>query len=406
MHSNAFINGGYNGTELENALRGHVLLGYNFVVTRVAAIERNVMSGVVDIEVTVQQDGVAPFYYELELVFDCAELSSARHLGGLEGLIDRGSTATFTVRDVPATATCLDAVIISLDSPMLLPGRPMKFSQGDGVLNVTLPVPTNHSEMLSENIETVGTSTDFDLTILPPPTSTDGQPTVSHTDEQTTTNVVIENEAMAVTFYYLASKTNGTEEWVTIRSGDSIKAPDFGLSIEVRPSEAVSSIWFSFASEMWIENLSPYLLPSNEYLTTTGSKDVVVTVYVADRIAMATTLNFHVIATEGDPIAMPASEKLSASGQVQKKMKPETFSESDSVHGFNTPLAPSLLQLVTLDRASTSSDTEEEEQVPGESLQWVLDGQYSDQQTWTVSAVSRAFKSANLLLVILLIILQ
>jgi hypothetical protein len=65
LHHGAFSSGGYTGATLQNARKWHAYLGYAFQVSEVAA---SVSVSDVGLDVTVTQVGVAPFYYDLDLM--------------------------------------------------------------------------------------------------------------------------------------------------------------------------------------------------------------------------------------------------------------------------------------------------------------------------------------------------
>jgi hypothetical protein len=69
-HHDAFQNGGYSSDTLRNANLIHGYMGYAFYVSKVAAYQSSVnATKEVDISVQVAQLGVAPFYYDLSLVW-------------------------------------------------------------------------------------------------------------------------------------------------------------------------------------------------------------------------------------------------------------------------------------------------------------------------------------------------
>jgi hypothetical protein len=355
LHSDAFIEGGYTENKLKNAQRGHVLLGYNFVVTRISAVATDSAAGVIDVEVSVEQTGVAPFYYPLSIALNCPELPSPLKVGGLEGLIDQGISTTFTVRDVPSTWRCLQDISISLDSPMLLPGRKMKFSQGNGSVNVKIPMP---SRMLDAVFD-ADQPEDAEVFVMRQP-SADHAGNRGAPERQLPLAIDIEEDTVKVAFFYLTSQRNEIEHWVPLVSGDVVEIPRFGLSIAVRPDKAVSSIWFSYGTgEMHIDNVPPYRLSSNNYLVSSGVKELVATAFVDGRISTVTKLTFEVVAPRGgitvkNHPSSAVAEKRSIGANGPKTTKHETKAIGYDAHGFNTPFAPSLLQLVSLDRMSAS----------------------------------------------------
>jgi len=139
LQQRAFINGGYNGTELLNARAMSAYMGYNFYISGVGVEEG--AAGDVSISVHVTQSGVAPFYYDLGLALHCFDLPDAMLLPGVEALVDQGESSIFTFTGIPATAECLGAVSFSLESTHTYNGTSIKFAQGDGTVSLSLPLP-------------------------------------------------------------------------------------------------------------------------------------------------------------------------------------------------------------------------------------------------------------------------
>jgi hypothetical protein len=146
FHHNAFINGGYEGTELENARRAHASMGYNFQVTEVKVAAGT--TGLVDVSATVKQVGVAPFYYPLRLTLKCQGTSKSAE--GVETLVNNGDVSTFTFTGIPANAACLNEISFQLESDFTLPGRPIKFAQGVGTVSLSLPTPEQATSFYAE----------------------------------------------------------------------------------------------------------------------------------------------------------------------------------------------------------------------------------------------------------------
>jgi hypothetical protein len=132
--------GGFTGSELVNAQRAHARMGYNFYVPTVTATQSSNNAGKVDVEVTVQQIGVAPFYYDLGLGLSCSG-SNKRIQGGVDTLMDKGSSRIFKFVGIPATKECLDKLTLSLDSSYAYKERPIKFAQKNGTVSFRLPLP-------------------------------------------------------------------------------------------------------------------------------------------------------------------------------------------------------------------------------------------------------------------------
>jgi hypothetical protein len=139
FHHAAFIGSGFTGTELANARSAHARMGYNFHVFSVA-VKRLANANQVDVDVTMQQIGVAPFYYDLGLAIKCDGMPP-KYVGGVDSLIDNGESKVFGFTNIPATKTCLDALTLTLESSYAYPGKPIKFAQGNGSLRFSLPLP-------------------------------------------------------------------------------------------------------------------------------------------------------------------------------------------------------------------------------------------------------------------------
>lgn len=139
FHHSAFREGGFTGTELTNARHAHARMGYNFYVSEVAA-KASSATQQVNIDVTVKQIGVAPFYYDLSLGLRCPGMTK-KTVAGVNSLIDNGSTKVFSFSGIPATTACLDSVSLSLESSYAYQKRPIKFAQGNGTVAFSLPLP-------------------------------------------------------------------------------------------------------------------------------------------------------------------------------------------------------------------------------------------------------------------------
>jgi hypothetical protein len=149
FHHNAFIDGGYQGDELENALYAHARMGYRFRIVKVAAAAYNDRSDTIRIDVDVAQKGVAPFYYPLSLTIECPTLSEVRSVSGVENLIHDGQEAMFSFDNIPNDPTCLSNIKFGLSSPNLYNERPIKFSQGNtGIVSVSIPVSIPSTEIV------------------------------------------------------------------------------------------------------------------------------------------------------------------------------------------------------------------------------------------------------------------
>ena len=149
VHQDAFVNDGYTGDVQNAANEIHAYMGYSFYVSEVAASQRSTLldQSVVDVSVSISQQGVAPFYYDLGLVFECDNGAVKMLISGVDKIVERGTSNTFTFTNVPTTADCLDNVTLSLYSSYAYPDRPVRFGQGtNGAVTLQIPLPLNHSE--------------------------------------------------------------------------------------------------------------------------------------------------------------------------------------------------------------------------------------------------------------------
>ena len=116
-------------------------MGYNFIVSSVNAAMSQTPD-MVDVDVTVTQIGVAPFYYPLSLVLDCSALVWPRAYEGVEEIISEGESKLFSFVGISATPDCLGNVSLYLSCPTAYIERPIKFAQGtDGRVSLSIPFP-------------------------------------------------------------------------------------------------------------------------------------------------------------------------------------------------------------------------------------------------------------------------
>jgi hypothetical protein len=79
-------------------------MGYAFYVSKIAAYQSSVnATKEVDISVQVTQLGVAPFYYDLSLVWECGSGVSNTTLPGVDEIFAKGETKDFLFRKISAT---------------------------------------------------------------------------------------------------------------------------------------------------------------------------------------------------------------------------------------------------------------------------------------------------------------
>jgi hypothetical protein len=150
VHHGAFQNGGYTGDVLRNANAMHAYMGYAFYVSEIAALTRSTTNAQsVDVSVKITQIGVAPFYYDLNLVLKCGNGLFNATLPGVNEIIDKSDSRSFVFKNIPSTSTCLNSVTLSLHSSYAYTGRPIKFAQSStGDVTVRLPIPGASSRYL------------------------------------------------------------------------------------------------------------------------------------------------------------------------------------------------------------------------------------------------------------------
>ena len=135
LHHNAYYTFQYTGSELAHANNEHAHMGYNFYVSQVR-VSSSQTYDLLDVEVTIVQSGVAPFYYDLSLALLCNGYSATKP--GVEAVRFYGEQGVFLFTEIPSTASCRNAVTLALVSSYGQ-GRPFKFAQGDGTVTISVP---------------------------------------------------------------------------------------------------------------------------------------------------------------------------------------------------------------------------------------------------------------------------
>jgi hypothetical protein len=343
FHHDAFKTGGYVGAELEKAKEAHARLGYNFIVSRVAAVKRDDGSNTIDIVVDLRQIGVAPFYYDLDLALDCDEISSPLVLKGGELLVADMDTSTFTFEKVPATSLCLQSVSLHLQSSYAFPERPIKFAQGhDGKVALAIPMPDG----VQPHPEEVGT--------------------------------------WGAVSGFMIAKVNGRsyETIGQLKEWDELDLADYGdeqWTIQANITGAHSAT-FRFDGQAHTVSHTSFTLSGDvmgysrpiSYLTSPGWKKVTVSAFDYDgKIVGHASVEFTVINSSTQapsatpaPISAPTHSQVSSADYAENDNPPESshsgqsdndHSEpkssdkdtvsSDEPHGFNTPKTPTVLEM-------------------------------------------------------------
>jgi hypothetical protein len=297
-------------------------LGYNFIINRVAAVKRDDSSDTIDIVVDLRQIGVAPFYYDLDLALDCDEISTPWALKGAELLIADLDTTTFTFERVPATALCLQSVSFHLQSSYAFPERPIKFAQGkDGKVALTIPLPDG-SQPRTEDSATWGGVAGF-----------------------------------------MIAKVNGKsyETVGQLENWDEIDLADYWdtqWTIQANITGA-SSATFRYDGQAHSVSHSSFSLSGDvmgysrpiSYLMTPGWKKVTVSAFNYEgQIIGYASVEFTIVRTSTRapspaPIHSPASDTDEADNDK------DTMT-SDDPHGFNTPKAPTVLEMANLKKTT------------------------------------------------------
>lgn len=317
FHADGFIRGGYSGDELESFLDAHDRLGYAFVVTAVdvsAEIDDDDYDGsaFAELDITVEQVGIAPFYYPLSLHVRCDGQEYVTT--GVESLIDRGEKRTFNFDTIPATEACLDRIEIFLDSPMSLPGRPIKFAQGDGTVEVSVPFEGGSSSLES--------------------------------DEQLVRLTLVQESGVDA-----GSLHNG-----------AVLSSSSSMSIRADASANVRGVAFRLGEFSVTDFHRPFLLTDEDLIAAlfrdVGEKDLTVRAYdntgnqMGDR-----TVSFEVVPDPTQKRLLEVRRDVPADPVIESE--PRTIEEQqdivqrsprDLMHGFNTPATPTLLQVISFEK--------------------------------------------------------
>jgi hypothetical protein len=249
LHASAFSNGGYTGTERQNALRAHARMGYNFELTNVAVASSSF--GTVTVDVTLNQTGVAPFYYPLNLTLSCS--GSVQTLDGVDLLVERGQSRIFSFSNIPASSSCLSRVYFTLVSSHTYPGRLIKFAQGNGTVSLVVPMPSLLAPIPTPVIAPVARPASNpvpeSVPVVRPVTIPVSKPTSTHSTRLTLYDATTDRE--------IGPFLNGTEI-------DLSRTPSVNIRADPDPLFPTSSVVFDYDGKLFrIENGAPFVFNGN-----------------------------------------------------------------------------------------------------------------------------------------------
>lgn len=326
-------------------------MGYNFMITKVGAIFQDSLSvsedNLAQIDVTINQVGVAPFYYPLSLFLDCPDLTSPMEISGVESLLQEGDSKVLSFRNVPQTAKCMNEIQFHLNSTHHgFQNRPIKFAQGQhGIVKLLLPLPSS-------------------------PTNDD------------------ENEPYVI-YKLINVKANVSESIAQVESGTSIDLAKVGRTVTIKAdfyhgnTELVTEnlkVEFRFNGRVHHEHRYPFLLAGHRgikyarslYLSTTGVKTIRTIVIdkrnesiLYDRAIFLSVVDTTNATDTFAEVPVPAPLMTRSMGETFAKylfvtkppalspvpalIPPSSMDVSDDnaneIHGFNTPSTPPLLVL-------------------------------------------------------------
>ena len=353
-HHDLFINEGYRDEKLENTLHAHARMGYNFMISKVGVLSPDSLSeeSFVQIDVKIEQVGVAPFYYPLSLFLDCPDINSPIEIGGIESLINEGDSKVVSFRNVPRTLKCMKAVQFHLNSTRYgLRNRPIKFAQGQhGIVELRIPLPSSLNEEPNSATEPYIVYNLIDINV-------NVGKSVAELKSGTSIDLARVGRAVTLQVDYYSSNLELQTENVTVE--------------------------FHFNGRVHREHRYPFLLAGHRgdvyarslYISSTGIKTVRTIVFDKDNesILLDSTILITVVDSTTDmhaisPVPVPApmmtrsiSEvfakylfvtKTPTTSPVPAAVAPATgipvnyFSDSSvEIHGFNTPSTPPLLML-------------------------------------------------------------
>ena len=281
-YTRAFKEDGMGADEVENARRSAVLMGYTFYVSNVAATSNPTSSGDFHVDVTLEQRGVAPFYFPLSLNLNCKGLAQPIAVDGVDSLIEQGQSGTFRFSGVPTSVECLDQVSLTLRSSKLYEGRPIKFAQGGGTISFAVPLPPPvYPTPISQPTSQPTSSPTFQLTISPtvsptsvptnqPTNNPTSQPTSSPTSRATSLPTASPASPFDPTpsavegFVLIDSSTDAPIGLLPDGATINLSTSGTSLNVDAITSDAVKQVVFKFdGSYIRTEGKAPWALGGN-----------------------------------------------------------------------------------------------------------------------------------------------
>jgi hypothetical protein len=289
FHSRAFDrNITLDARELVNTRFAHARMGYNFRISNVAAAMSLVHPGKVDIDVTVVQMGVAPFYYPLSIVINCPG-EWPYPVEGVEQVVSQGESRVFTFWGVSPTESCLREVSFTLDSPYAYEARPIKFAQGsDGTVKLRIPTPPNSPK------------SPISVPVAPPIQAPVAVPVTKPLPAKGPTSTRFK----AFTLFDASNPV--AKSLGTIQEGDVIDLDTVGNVLTIRVELWWSNPKMVFrwgTDDMWTELVQPYVMRGNDgsrynpvpYLSTTGWKTMSLQIFEGELEVDFFWINFQLV---------------------------------------------------------------------------------------------------------------
>jgi hypothetical protein len=225
-------------------------MGYNYHVSSVGV--ESASNGQVNVDVTLNQIGVAPFYYDISLAISCAGMNK-KSLSGVESLYVSGDSKVFSFTGIPTTKECLDALTLSLESSYVYAGRPIKFAQGNGQVSFALPLPSGTSPPPPPPVA---------LPVSPPVAPPVSPPVASPVSPP----IVTTDSASVVVGFVLVNADTDTAIGPLANGGTVSLANAKNLNVEaVTNPSTVASVRFSYDgnASYRTERMAPYALAGN-----------------------------------------------------------------------------------------------------------------------------------------------